>query len=328
MDKCPLCGKQERGFLFSGHEHEYPQTTDLPFNFYRCNGCSLVYVDPRPAQSELSRIYPENYYARASVNASPDDLDLHSFVGRTLHKRLIGRMGGNITPYFKLGPEHVILDVGCGGGRSLKSLHLAYGCRAVGIDMDATEAVARKFCAAPITMLRGEFLSYDFSGATFDVVYASHLIEHLPDPKGFLQKAYSILKPAGLCIIETPNEDCFAFRLFGRNWGGNHIPRHWFLLNPMTAAEAARRAAGDRFDVLGVHFGPNAAFWIWSFHSLFTGLRVQWIADILFPSDHRIVSTSPINIMRHGFFTMLDLAVLFATGNTGNMSVIYRKRTA
>lgn len=323
--KCPLCGDTERSFVFRGHEHEYDNTTSQEFSFYRCTHCSLVYMDPRPSEFELGRIYPINYYSRASVNSASDDLKLNSFTGRWLHKRLLDRVGGNILPHLKLNSMHSFLDVGCGGGRALRSIHAEYGCRCIGIDTEIPAAALVRYASPPIRLYRGDFLSHDFGDEVFDVVYASHLIEHLPDPNAFMRKASSILRPGGLCVIETPNEDCSVARLFGSNWGGNHIPRHWFLLNPKTAKmlEDSDRSTG--FKLISCRFTPNAAFLIWSLHSTLSRTLGRCIADMLFPSDHRIVSTGAVNVMRHGIFTLVDMIALVLTSRTGNMSVVYRK---
>ena len=325
VESCPLCGSRSREFLFSGREHEYPETTSQGFDFHRCRECSLVYLAPRPDESELPIIYPKRYYSQVSVNASPADLDLSSFSGRMLHKRLLGRMVGNMAPFLKPTPLHSILDVGCGGGRSLKSLHTAFGCETVGIDMDVSDHVAAQYSSAPMTVIRGNFMDYDFGGRQFDVVYASHLIEHLANPIDFMRKAHACIKPGGLCILETPNVECLAFRMFGKHWGGNHIPRHWFMLSPVTARTIGEKSVPGGWELLDVRFAPNAAFWIWTFHSWLVGAGLRPLADVLFPSDHRIVSVTPMNIARHGFFTVIDGIVKLFTGRTGNMSLIYRR---
>lgn len=322
---CPLCGNKGRDFLFFGREHEYEGTTAQEFAFHRCTKCGLVYMAPRPDEFALPVIYPANYYSRVSVNASPDDVTLNSFAGRMLYKRLLGRMAGNMRPFLTLTAEHRVLDVGCGGGRSLKSLNMAFGCETVGIDTDVTDDLVARYNGAPITIVRGDFMSYDFGAQQFDVVYASHLIEHLPNPVDFMRRAYACTKPGGLCILETPNVDCFAFRLLGRHWGGNHIPRHWFMLSPATARRIAEVSVPGGWKLLDVRFSPNAAFWIWSFHSWLVSLGLKTVADLLFPSDHRIVSVGPVNIARHGMFTVLDSLVKIVTGRSGNMSVIYRR---
>ena len=325
---CPICGAAERDFAFTGREHEYDNTTTLPFNFFRCRGCTAVYPDPRPAESSLSVIYPPNYYSRAAgVNASPDALDLTSFVGRTLHKMAVNRIAGNLAPYLRLGPGHTLLDIGCGSARHLRSIQIETGCHAEGLDFEIRDELLQKFSAPPLVLRRGDFLSYDFGEQRYDVVYAAHLIEHVADPIAFLRKIDSILKPGGVCVLETPNEDCLGARLFGADWGGNHIPRHWFLPNPHSAEIMVKRAAPDSLVLLKVKFIP-ITFVIWSLHSFLVTRGFKRLADVLFPSDDRYMKTTPVNLVRHGLAHVVSRLEGLITGKTSCMITVIGKRSA
>lgn len=326
IEVCPSCGFKERSFLYEGQEHEYENTTDQVVAFYRCVRCGLVYLDPRPALSELRRIYPPNYYSQVSANASPDALDLESVVGRLVKSRVLARVYGNLRPHIDLGVQHKFLDVGCGGGRLLKCVQVDSGCDAYGIDFDVPEGTTRRFSEPPLVLLRGDFLTHDFGSLRFDVIYAAHLIEHLTNPGEFLQKCYSLLTDDGIVVIETPNEACLPRKVFGRYWGGNHFPRHWFLFNPETARSAAKHATGNSLECLAVHQGATSFFWIWTGHAILLRWRMRALADLLFPSDHRIATFTVVNLMRHGFFTFFDIVTRWFTGQSGVMAVVFRKR--
>jgi SAM-dependent methyltransferase len=322
---CPLCGSPERSFIYEGFEHEYENTTNDGFPFYRCLDCSLVYLSPRPNESELSQIYPPNYYSHVANNAHPTDLKLETPLGMALHLRLIKRVSKNIQPHIQMCDSLAFLDVGCGNGRALGSLHHEFGFKCTGIDFAIPDALIDEFKAPPIRLIRGNFMDFDFKGDNFDIIYASHLIEHLDNPISFLEKAGSLLKPGGICVIETPNEKCWAHTLFGKHWGGNHTPRHWFILNPVTSTKAAEILPSQSLRVDAIRFSHNSAFWIWSFHSFLKAILGYKIASILLPSDHRIVSPNLFNLLRHGVFTVLDIIILKVSGRTGNMSVTYKK---
>src|SRR4030095_9270985 len=59
------------------------------------------------------------------------------------------------------------------------------------------------------------FLDFDFADRRFDAVTFWAVMEHLTEPRPFLQKAASILKPGGHCFILVPNMNSLAVRLLG-----------------------------------------------------------------------------------------------------------------
>jgi SAM-dependent methyltransferase len=67
-----------------------------------------------------------------------------------------------------------------------------------------------------------------FGDQAFQVVHASHLIEHLSDPVAFLQEAHRILDNRGLLVLTTPNSAGLQAKLFGSGWR-SVIPDHIHL---------------------------------------------------------------------------------------------------
>lgn len=89
-----------------------------------------------------------------------------------------------------LGGERVdsVLEVGCGTGAVITDLaRRKVGQRHVGIDMtnpqDHLDPAAR---AAGVEFLQYDGVRLPFADHSFDLVYASHVVEHVPDPRGFL----------------------------------------------------------------------------------------------------------------------------------------------
>jgi SAM-dependent methyltransferase len=107
------------------------------------------------------------------------------------------------------GPGRKVLDLGCRDG----SLTGAYadGNQIVGVDADR-EALAAAAGLGIETRWADLDEPLDFDDATFDVVVAGELLEHLRDPRRVVGDARRVLKPAGTFVGSVPN----AYRLKNR----------------------------------------------------------------------------------------------------------------
>ena len=72
----------------------------------------------------------------------------------------------------------------------------AVGWSCAGIEQDP-EAAARARQVTP-AVFAGEPLDAPFPPASFDLVTAFHVLEHLPDPLGVLRRMLAWLAPGGL----------------------------------------------------------------------------------------------------------------------------------
>jgi 2-polyprenyl-3-methyl-5-hydroxy-6-metoxy-1,4-benzoquinol methylase len=171
-----------------------------------------------------------------------------------------------------------VLDVGCGVGAQLdmfKALLPSAECYGVEIG----ELAVRKTRSKGHTAYHGRFEDIDLPQGYFDIVYSSHVIEHVEDPMGFLAKCSAVSSPQAIIIIETPNTDCVEFEfLKARHWGGYHAPRHFYLFNPKNMTTMAARTGLSEIvarSYLRRHSGTGRAIRSW--RSLCrTELRTQY----------------------------------------------------
>src|SRR5207302_1415499 len=134
-----------------------------------------------------------------------------------------------------------VLDVGCADGRLLdwyKSSPEGHRIETHGIDFNerAAEAARRRGHRVVVGRFEEE---RDLEPGSFHLILASHVIEHVADPKGFALHASTLLAPGGLFVAATPNIDSVDARLFRRHWGGNHFPRHWTFYDAGTITRLA-----------------------------------------------------------------------------------------
>jgi len=103
-------------------------------------------------------------------------------------------------------PSASFLDVGCGTGYSMKRAIEELGCTTVGIDpqpmvagvkIDVVES--HKF-----KIIKGVGENLPFQNETFDVVFSSHVLEHVENPVKVLQEVNRVLKKDGTLIMGVP----------------------------------------------------------------------------------------------------------------------------
>jgi SAM-dependent methyltransferase len=108
-------------------------------------------------------------------------------------------------------PGARVLDLGCGEGYG--TAELADKARsAVGIDL-APEAIvhARAAYALPnVFFLPASATALPFRGASFELVTAFEVIEHLTDWRALLAEGRRLLHPSGVFLVSTPNKEYYT----------------------------------------------------------------------------------------------------------------------
>lgn len=98
------------------------------------------------------------------------------------------------------GPDASLLDVGCGGG--LLAPHVR-GYRHVGVDVSASAlSIAAEHGVEPV---QADAAALPFADASFDVVVAGEVLEHVGDLAGTVAEALRVLRPGGTFVCDTIN---------------------------------------------------------------------------------------------------------------------------
>lgn len=321
---CDTCGADDTRLVATAIDHEYPDTTDDEFTFVQCTRCNLIYLNPRPAVSELPTIYPPNYFAfdLADTGDAGSKLSVkgisHHFEKRRFRKLL------SQAAILDDGRTLSVFDVGCGDGFSLDLFRDVLGPDTLTAGVEMSDAAALRASERGHNVVAGLFEETDLDNQTFDVIFSSHVIEHVASPSAFLDKIHNMLRPDGVVILDTPNVGSTQRKLFGRYWGGWHTPRHWNLYDDQTLTVLAQNRG---FTVSRIMFMPINIFWIWGFHSALFA-RHRKLADALF-DPAGISKRGFTGVALVGFFQVVEMAMKLVFPKTAQMRVImHRSDTA
>ena len=103
----------------------------------------------------------------------------------------------------------VMCDVGCGTGEFHEILK--WKGAIFGMEISETAKVAARHRGVDFS--KSILTEVDF----FDLIVFRGVIQHLPDPFGYLASSYKSLKPGGVIVfLMTPNADSICYKLFGQ----------------------------------------------------------------------------------------------------------------
>jgi 2-polyprenyl-6-hydroxyphenyl methylase / 3-demethylubiquinone-9 3-methyltransferase len=109
-----------------------------------------------------------------------------------------------------------VLDVGCGGGLLCEPL-ARLGARVTGIDLvpGNLEAARAHAKAAGLELSYREIAAEELAadGASFDLVCAMEVVEHVADAATFLSTCATLVRPGGALVVATLNRTLSAFFL-------------------------------------------------------------------------------------------------------------------
>lgn len=117
----------------------------------------------------------------------------------------LARARAQLIPPAPAGGGGQLLDVGCGGGLLAPHVH---GYRHVGVDLSAAGlAVA---AAHGVEGVQADVSALPFADASFDVVVAGEILEHVTDLPATVAEALRVLRPGGSFVCDTINRTWFA----------------------------------------------------------------------------------------------------------------------
>lgn len=206
---CALCGADDFKILL---RRGYDPILKKPRGrFVVCKRCGLIYQNPKLEEKNLEEIYrhefrsiePPDYYLQASSNEAMEKVNwIEGFLDSK----------GEAT--------RKVLDIGCSAGTLLQEFKRRKW-QTFGVEPNLIFAHYAKNNGIEVEV--GFFNKKTFDNQKFDLITTSHVLEHIPDPIGFLELAKRKLKREGYIFVEIPDiyrPDVFGgahFYVFSKN---------------------------------------------------------------------------------------------------------------
>lgn len=188
---CALCGNTGDNVAFL--EAEHGAIEDLMCLVARCGACESVWF---PDFDQFATSYPEDL-------GLLDEPNFHVLIRHYIE--LTNGLDWKIQLLERLPFERFdsVLEIGCNVGAALDYCRRVWKADVVGLEPSIYGRAGKSELEVPILHTYMADAS-ELAGHTFDLVYATEVIEHVPDPVQFLREIRSFVAPGGCALLTTP----------------------------------------------------------------------------------------------------------------------------
>lgn len=199
---CPVCRADERETLCLRPDR---------LAVHRCVDCGLVYLAELPQDQDLDKFYAE-YSEHKGYAGGAHRRPLSK---REMNRLLDTHFGLRILEQFDGLKGRAICDIGCSYGNVLQAARYR-GARVTGVELD-TEACRH---------LRDDLgiaVHHDLADCPGgqDAVCAFSVLEHIADPRSFLEAIHRVCRDDGRLFLSMPNGG--NYEMMGPGWAGFRV---------------------------------------------------------------------------------------------------------
>jgi 2-polyprenyl-3-methyl-5-hydroxy-6-metoxy-1,4-benzoquinol methylase len=226
---CPVCNSNSTAPLFDVIDHS---VSGEVFPVWCCNACAVAFTVGVPDIEHIGPYYQSDVYISHSETKKGLVNKLYHLVRKITLKQKV-KLVENVSGLNK----GKLLDIGSGTGAFASAMKEA-GWKVVALEPDeAARNNARAIHG--VHALSGEQI-YTVS-EQFDVITLWHVLEHVHDLQGYVNRFVQMLKPGGRLIIAVPNYTSKDAAIYGTDWAAWDVPRHLYHFSPDSIKQLMNR---------------------------------------------------------------------------------------
>lgn len=208
---CPVCLSRQSRHVFAVRDYVL-RVTDDTFGVRQCSRCGVGFLSPRPKPDDIPRFYPNEFYW---VYEKADEAGVPA--AELLQRRTVQIEAKlRILRHLRRGR---LLDIGAMKG---EFLHVARerGWRVSGVEF--SDLIPNPF---DVPMHYGDFTKMHFASGSFDCVTMWAVLEHVYEPRDYVQEVSRVMADGGTFIGVVTNFNSLQARVLR----ADDYPRHLTL---------------------------------------------------------------------------------------------------
>jgi SAM-dependent methyltransferase len=215
------------------------------FRLVECTQCGMIYSDPATDPAALAGLYETGRVTYGDLEAQ-----IYASYAPVLDRALSG-----------LDQRRAFVEIGGGRGFMLR-----YGAEhgfAEQIEIEPSSDAESRFepPSAQARFLRGVFAPGVLPGASASLVCFFQVLDHIPNPRSFLEEVFAVLQPGGVAVCVTHDTRAMSARLLGERSPIFDI-EHTYLFHKGNLPELFRRTGFDRVESFGVSNRYALRYWL------------------------------------------------------------------
>lgn len=224
--QCPLCKSDKIAYALSASDYT---VSYKPFEIWECNSCTLRFTQSVPHIDDIGAYYQsEDYISHTDTSKGL----INSLYHKVRKRTLAGKR--DLVTSFTTGKQGSILDIGAGTGAFLNTMLLA-NWQVAGIEPDA-KAREKAMELYNLGLKPSEEL-FGLPVQSFDIITMWHVLEHVHDLHGYINKLMELLRPQGKLVIAVPNYTSYDEKVYKEYWAAYDVPRHLYHFSPQSVRE-------------------------------------------------------------------------------------------